>query len=122
MIRSRAIHLGVGMGLLLGAYTSEAAPLTVLWSPATGATSYRVEQSVDGGMTWTTIATVATDVCGDGTCDAAVVAPDTGRTLFRVVALNAAGAVVLDRLRTEYCGSCPVLPLWPSDATVRISQ
>lgn len=77
--------------LLAGAVASDAASITLSWQPSTGATSYRIYQSVDRGLTWT-------QVLETGTTSAVVVTPDTGLTLYRGSVLDETG----ESIRFEY--------------------
>ena len=73
--------------LLLASLLGAAAPAwawtaTYSWSPATGATSYKVEKTVDQGATWTLVASpTAPTYAYTGT--------EPGLVLFRISACNA---------------------------------
>ena len=62
---------------------------TVTWTPPTGATGQILQQSTDGGKTWTDSVTVPASL--DGTAKTADVAVTTGTYIFRVKASNGAG-------------------------------
>ena len=55
---------------------------TYSWSPATGATSYKVEKTVDQGATWTLVANPTSPTY-------AYTGTEAGLVLFRISACNA---------------------------------
>ena len=83
-ILTTAILLAGLLGVALPAWAWTA---TYSWSPATGATSYKVEKTVDQGATWTLVASPTTPTY-------AYTGTETGLVLFRVSACNANGCTV----------------------------
>ncbi len=62
-------------------------PVSLSWGPVTGATSYKVEKSTDGGTTWTSVGTpTVPSFSYTGT--------ETGLVIFRVSACNAVTCTV----------------------------
>ena len=81
------------VAILLFAAPVFAGSVTLVWNPVTGATGYDIEQTVDGGTTWTVIASPAPSVCTGTpvTCSFTHTAPSSGLVLFRFAAKNAVG-------------------------------
>lgn len=74
--------------LLLSSGVAQAWTASYSWAPATGATSYKVEKSVDNGATWTVVsATLASPTLNYTGSEAALV-------LFRVSNCNSNGCTV----------------------------
>lgn len=60
---------------------------TYSWTAVSGATSYKVEKSIDTGATWTLVASPAVPTY-------VYVGTETNMTIFRVSACNAAGCTM----------------------------
>lgn len=76
------------------------------WTAMTGATSYKVEKSVDNQVTWTVVGTPATPAF-------TYTGTEAGITFFRVSACNAVGCVVraADGLWHNEAAQLPFAPI-----------
>jgi hypothetical protein len=81
---------------------------TVTWDAVADATSYELYQSVDVGVTWTTIASPTALVACNGTakCSATLALPSTGYVLLRVASKNVVGTSVRFGSGLWHCQSC----------------
>lgn len=77
--------------------------LTFTWIPSAGATSYKLYQSADLGVTWTVVVTV-------GAPPAVVNVPTDKLYLFRVSAINTAGEAVQQSKGAWYNGLWDTAP------------
>lgn len=99
--------------------------VSMVWDPATGATSYDVQRSADfnpitGTGTWTTIQNVLPAACTGSPPQCAytdATAPPSG-AFYRLMPKNAAGPLPLTRKGVWYCGTCPELPAKPASLGV----
>ena len=89
MIKSLTFLLIGLLAVLCLSSLATAADVTLKWDPVTGATGYKVYQSVDNGTTWS----AATDV-GNVTQRVFTGVSETTMVLFRVGAYNATGDAV----------------------------
>lgn len=82
MVRSLGLILFAGFVLLLVPAPALSWTQTYSWSVVATATSYKVEKSVDNGVTWVVAGTPATPTF-------AYTGTETGLVLFRISACNA---------------------------------
>jgi len=75
------------MGLVMMAVVAQGADKKLQWDEVTEAASYRIDTSVDAGVTWTLgVATVAAP-----TTEVVITIPDDTLVLMRAVAISSAG-------------------------------
>lgn len=96
----KAAFLAVFLGLALLAGAAGAADVSMVWDPAPGAASYKIQMSTDQGATWPTERIVAT-----GTAYTWTGAPDTGLLLFRAVSVNTQGSAIRTEAGVWFNGS-----------------
>lgn len=86
--------------IFMVASLARAADVSLSWDAVTGATSYRIQMSIDQGATWPTERIVTS-----GTTFVWTAAPDAGLLLFRAVSYNAAGNTIRTDAGAWYNGS-----------------
>jgi F0F1-type ATP synthase membrane subunit a len=84
----------------LGTVDPQAADVPLAWDAATGATSYKLQMSLDQGVTWPQEKTVTT-----GTTYTWVGVPDTGLVLFRAISVNSQGVAMRTEAGAWYNGT-----------------
>lgn len=82
-----------------------AADNNLAWDAVTGATGYKLQISIDGGVTWGEIRDV-----GNVTTFTWTGTPDTGLILWRVAAYNATGESWQTKQGAWYCGTWTLPP------------
>jgi hypothetical protein len=75
--------------MMVGASIALGDDVVLSWNAATGAASYKIQMSIDQGVTWATERPVPS-----GTTFIWTGAPATGLVLFRVVSINSAGQAI----------------------------
>ena len=99
--------------VLLFSGVAVAADVSLIWDPAPGAASYKIQMSTDQGVTWPVERTVPT-----GTTYTWTGAPDTGLLLFRAVSVNAQGSAIRTEAGVWYNGAWK-LPAQPGGFGVK---
>lgn len=102
-MRHRVIKIALLAALLFSTSLAYADAVTFNWSTVTGATSYKLYQSADLGVTWTVIVTT-------GTPPISLNVPADKLYLYRVSAINATGETIQTSHGTWYNGLWETAP------------